>query len=383
MGGVAVGQAIGRSKGTVVGGGAGDIVLSTAEVFADANVLTQEILLSEQHLPATPDENQSRIGGGNDNHAFIQGAETGTLTARTKRPRKNRGRLVQPPATANGTGVMSNATLTQLGRYRILAELERGGMGIVYKAEDPLLNRIVAIKTIIMTGDTVERAQYEARFHHEARVAGGLNHPNIVTVHDIGRDGQVTYMAMEFVEGVALRELMQAGPVALPFALDIVAQVADGLAFAHERGVVHRDIKPGNIMIVRNRHVKIMDFGIARMRESDVEMQGGAILGSPNYMSPEQVAGQRTDPRSDIFSLGVVLYEMLVGESPFPATQLSELLQQIATLAQRPPSAVQTSLPTMMDLVVGRALEKRIGIRYQSAAELARDLRACAAELGP
>ena len=276
---------------------------------------------------------------------------------------------------------MADAALTQLGRYRLVAELGRGAMGVVYKAEDPLLSRTLAIKTIIMSADAEERAEYEARFYQEAKAAGGLNHPNLITIHDIGREGEIAYMAMELLEGVELRDMMQRGRLPLPVALDIAAQVADGLAYAHERGVVHRDIKPGNIMIVRDRRAKIMDFGIARMRLSDIKTQAGAILGSPKYMSPEQVTGQRADHRSDLFSLGVVLYELAAGEPPFSAPHVTQLMHQVATATPRPPSSINPLVPAMLDLIVAKALEKESVARYQSAAELAADLRSCLAEL--
>src|SRR5262249_38436703 len=263
---------------------------------------------------------------------------------------------------------MSDAPLTQLGRYRIVAELGRGNMGVVYKAEDPLLNRTVAIKTIAMMMEPEARAEYEARFYQEARAAGGLNHPNLITIHDIGREGDVAYMAMELLEGVELRELIGQGQPSLRFALEVAAQVADGLAYAHERGVVHRDIKPANVMIVRERHAKIMDFGIARMRVSDYQTQTGALLGSPRYMSPEQVTGQAADARSDIFSLGIVFYELLTGAPPFSAANVTQLMQQIASATPRPPSAVNPALPTMVDLIAAKALEKQADARYHSAA---------------
>ncbi len=276
---------------------------------------------------------------------------------------------------------MGSPTLTQLGRYRILAELGRGAMGVVYAAEDPLLNRRVAIKTIIMTGDSTERADYEARFYQEAKAAGGLNHPNVVTVHDIGREGAVAYMAMELIDGIELREMMKQSRIALPLALDIIAQVADGLAFAHERGVIHRDVKPGNVMIVRGRHVKIMDFGIARMRESDIQTRAGTLLGSPKYLSPEQVSGERTDHRSDIFSLGVMLYELVTSAPPFSGSSVTRLMHNIATVTPRMPSALNVSLPAMLDLIVGKALEKPLdtlpecgGIRSRSARVRRRDI---------
>ncbi len=277
---------------------------------------------------------------------------------------------------------MSEVELRQLGRYRLLAELGRGAMGVVYRGEDPLLNRTVAIKTIIMSDDPAGRAEYEARFFQEAKAAGGLNHPNLITIHDVGREGDVAYMAMELLEGTELRVLIAGGRLPLPFALDVVAQVADGLAHAHEHGVVHRDIKPGNIMIVSERRAKIMDFGIARVRASDVKTQTGAILGSPRYMSPEQVTGQPVDRRCDIFSLGVVLHELAAGEPPFSAPTVTQLMHQIASAAPRPPSAANPAVPAMLDLIVARTLEKQPDARYQSAGELAADLRACLAELG-
>jgi serine/threonine-protein kinase len=276
---------------------------------------------------------------------------------------------------------MADKPLTQLGRYRILGEVGHGAMGIVYKAEDPLLGRIVAIKTITLVTDEAERVEYEARFFQEARAAGGLNHPNLITIHDIGREGDIAYMAMELLEGIELRDVMTRGEIPLRLALDIGAQAAEGLAYAHERGVVHRDIKPGNIMLVRGRHAKIMDFGIARMRISDVKTQTGAILGSPKYMSPEQVAGRRVDHRADIFSLGVVLYELAAGEPPFSAPNMAQLMQQISIATPPPPSTVNPALPAMLDLILARALEKEPDARYQNAAEFAADLRTCLSEL--
>ncbi|HSE00226.1 MAG TPA: serine/threonine-protein kinase [Burkholderiales bacterium] len=276
---------------------------------------------------------------------------------------------------------MSKAPLKRLGRYRLLAELGRGAMGIVYRAQDPSLNRTVAVKSIILMDDPTTRSDYEARFLQEAKAAGGLNHPNLVTIHDVGREGDVAYMAMELLEGTELRALMARGRVPLPFALDVLAQAADGLAHAHEHGVVHRDIKPGNIMVVHDRIAKIMDFGIARVRASDVKTQTGAILGSPRYMSPEQVTGQPADLRSDIFSLGVVLYELVTGEPPFTAPTVTQLMHQVATATPRPPSATNPAVPAMLDLIVARALQKLPAERYQSAAEFASDLRSCLAEL--
>ncbi len=277
---------------------------------------------------------------------------------------------------------MAGADLAQLGRYKILAELGRGAMGVVYRAQDPLLDRIVAIKTIILSANAEERAEYEARFYQEAKAAGGLSHPHLITIFDIGREGDTAYMAMELLEGTDLRELMKQDRVPLPLALELAAQVAEGLAYAHEYGVVHRDIKPANVMVIRGRHAKIMDFGIARIRVSDIQTQTGAMLGSPKYMSPEQVTGLRADHRSDIFSLGILLYELASGAPPFAAPTVTGLMNKIATATPPPPSAADASLPPMLDLITAKALQKEPDARYQSAAELAADLRECLAQVG-
>lgn len=276
---------------------------------------------------------------------------------------------------------MSEPTLTQLGRYRILAEIGRGAMGVVYRAEDPALDRTVAIKTILLTGDTAERQSYEARFLQEARAAGRLSHPAIITVYDVGREGELAYMAMELLRGIDLRERLQYGSLSLREAVGLAAEIADGLAFAHEQGVIHRDIKPANVMIVRGGHAKIMDFGLARLPLSDVKTQTGVLLGTPKYMSPEQVAGRPVDHRSDLFALGAVLYEMLVGRPPFSGADTAQLIHRIATAAHAAPSRIVSSVPHLLDLIVARALEKDPATRYQSAREMAADLQACLAQL--
>jgi serine/threonine-protein kinase len=268
-----------------------------------------------------------------------------------------------------------------LGRYRILGELGRGAMGVVYRAEDPMLSRTVAIKTINMVADAEERAEYEKRFYQEAKAAGGLSHPNVVTIYDIGHAGDVVYMAMEYVEGTELRSLLARGRLDAATAVDIVAQVAEGLAYAHARGVIHRDVKPANIMVPRDGPAKIMDFGIARMRASDVKTQTGMLLGSPKYMAPEQLLGGAIDQRCDIFGLGVVLYEALTGAPPFSGADITQIMYQIVHAAPPPPSAVSSRVPPMLDLVVARALAKEPAARYQDARELAADLRACRVQI--
>jgi serine/threonine-protein kinase len=271
----------------------------------------------------------------------------------------------------------------KMGPYEIVAELGKGAMGTVYKAVDPLLNRTVALKTISVSPNDPEMAEYKARLFQEAKAVGGLNHPNIVTVYDVGDSGDLPYLAMEFLEGKELATLTAKG-AALPveYALEVTLQVAEGLAYAHEHGVLHRDIKPANIMIVQDRLVKIADFGIARMRSTQ-RTDGPAALGSPRYMSPEQVLGKRADHRSDIFSLGVVLYEMLTGTSPFAGADLNAILFQIVNLLPAAPSTINAATPTMLDLIVMKALAKTPEERYASARELADDLKQCRTKLDP
>jgi len=278
--------------------------------------------------------------------------------------------------------VAANLDLSHLGRYRVLEELGRGAMGVVHKAEDPSLGRVVAIKAVLLSGEAAESLDYQARFYQEAKAAGGLNHPGIITIYDTGREGNWAYIAMELLEGVELRALMANDRLPLPLALDIAAQVASALQFAHESGVVHRDIKPGNIMVLRGNQAKIMDFGIARMRVSEVQTQVGLVLGSPKYMSPEQVSGRRVDHRSDIFSLGVVLFEMVAGMAPFSGKDMGELMFTVVNTQPPRPSQLNPAVPDFLDLIVAKALHKDVDARYQSAGELAADLAACLATLG-
>jgi serine/threonine protein kinase len=269
----------------------------------------------------------------------------------------------------------------KIGRYKIMGELGRGAMGVVYKAEDPNLDRIVALKTINLDKDADGRADYQKRFLLEAKAAGKLTHPHLVTVYDFGEVDGMAYLAMELVEGTDLRKRVQQGPVPPAEAVEIASQVAEGLAFAHQRGIVHRDIKPANIMLPERGPAKIMDFGLARMRLADHKTSTGIVLGTPRYMSPEQISGQPVDHRSDIFSLGIVLWEMLTGRRLFSGSEMAQVSHSITYDEHEPPTRVNSELPAMLDFVVARALKKDPAVRYQDADEMAADLHTCLAEL--
>src|SRR5215831_11152172 len=266
--------------------------------------------------------------------------------------------------------------ISTLGRYKIVSEIGQGAMGVVYKAVDPVIDRTVAIKTINLNLSKSELEEYEARFQQEIKAAGRLNHPNIVTIYDVGKTEQVAYMAMEFLEGQELKDMIASGN--LPPAdqvVDIISQVADGLHFAHQQDIVHRDVKPSNIMVLKNSLAKITDFGIARLPNSAVKTMTGLILGSPRHMSPEQVIGKAIDARSDIFSLGVVLYEALTGIAPFDGDNVNAIMYATVNTTPPPPSQHSRALPAMLDLIVAKAMAKLLEDRYQTIKEFADDLR--------
>jgi serine/threonine-protein kinase len=263
----------------------------------------------------------------------------------------------------------------RLGRYELLGELGRGAMGIVYRARDPIIDRVVALKTIDSGRSGEAAASFTERFFQEARSAGRLNHPNIVTIYDAGEAGGQAYIAMEFLEGNGLREMLdEHAPFAVARAVEIASQVARGLAYAHEHGVVHRDVKPANIIVLGNRRPKITDFGIARLGEADV--LAGSRAGSPKYMSPEQIRGDGAlDGRSDIFSLGAVLYEMLTGRQPFGGAEVVDIMRTVLQDTPQPPSAHNPRVPAELDALVLRMLAKRPDERHPSARWLYRELR--------
>ena len=274
---------------------------------------------------------------------------------------------------------MPEPTLQMLGRYKILRVIGRGAMGVVYEAVDPDIDRVVAIKTINLLLSAEEMVQYEARFKQEIKAAGRLNHPNIVTIYDVGKTDNMAYMAMEFINGCELKDLLRAGtPLPIDAALNIIAQAAEGLAFAHSRDIIHRDVKPANIMLLENEEgmvAKITDFGIARMPASAVKTMTGMVMGSPRYMSPEQVTGKNLSARSDIFSLGVVLYETLTGLAPFEADSISSIMYQTVHAAEDKPSNVNPNLDPDLDALVAKALAKSPDDRFDTMKAFARRLR--------
>jgi len=268
--------------------------------------------------------------------------------------------------------------LKTLGRYRIVGELGRGAMGAVFRALDPLIDREVAIKTLLPDLPAEVVAEVRERFIREARSAGRLSHPNIVTIFDVGEQDGIAYIAMELLKGHSLLEVLK-HPQRLAFATiaNVIAQVADALDMAQQHDIVHRDVKPANIMVDNAGRVKLTDFGVAYVPASTITGNGTA-LGSPRYMSPEQVTGAPIDPRSDIFSLGVVLYELLTKRTPFEHegdTTIFALMNRIASTPHPPVREVDPSVPAPFEQIVDRALAKKPAERYPRAGEMARDLR--------
>jgi len=268
----------------------------------------------------------------------------------------------------------------RVGRYEILSVLGKGSMGLVYKAQDPKINRLVAIKTIRFSDEFEEDLiqEIKERFFREAEIAGQLSHPSIVTIHDVGEDGDLTYMAMEFLEGEDLDKFITKGNL-LSFrrVLDVIAKIADALDYAHKANVIHRDIKPANVMLLKNGNIKVTDFGIAKAISSS-RTKTGVILGTPNYMSPEQIMGQKIDLRSDIFSVGVLFYQLITGELPFHGDNLSGLLYQITQIKHPSPRSYNPKIPGICEQILDKALAKDPNKRFRNAGEMARVINSLA-----
>jgi serine/threonine-protein kinase len=262
---------------------------------------------------------------------------------------------------------MSNAgTPTHIGKYRLDGLLGKGAMGVVYRAIDPLIERTVALKTVRRDlGDDEQAREIVERFRKEAQAAGRLMHSNIVAVHEYGESEDIAYIAMEFVDGTPLSALMGERPCPVPQALDWFSDLLAALDYSHQRGVVHRDIKPANLLVTRDGRIKVSDFGIARI-ESSTLTQTGAMLGTPSYMSPEQFRGEAIDGRSDLFSAGIVLYQLLTAQRPFSGSAAT-VMQQVLNHTPQQPSLLNATLPPGLDTVIMQALAKDPRQRHASA----------------
>ena len=264
-------------------------------------------------------------------------------------------------------------SIQTVGRYEITGELGRGAMGVVYKALDPTIGRTVALKTMRLDVHGLDAQEMVRRFQNEARAAGVLNHPNIVTIFDAGEQDGIFYIAMELIEGTTLHELLAEQRVlATDEVVRLTRQICRGLDYAHSNGIIHRDVKPANIMITANGTVKIMDFGIAK--SGGQVTNTGQVLGTPNYMAPEQVKGRPLDGRSDLFSLGVILYEMLTGEKPFVGQNVTTIIYKIVNETPITPRDLDVTVHPGLSAIVTKALAKAPDDRYQTGADLVRDL---------
>lgn len=277
--------------------------------------------------------------------------------------------------------------LKRIGRFTVIRELGRGAIGVVYLVQDPVIDRQIAIKTFNPKLSQFERKKHEEQLINEARAAGRLSHPHIITIYDANTESGLTYIAMEYLQG---RELSRLLARQHPFELNDIAtiawKIADALDYAHRNGVVHRDIKPANIFMVGENQPKIVDFGIARSpnRVADQHAQTNDapytlfhnnILGTPTYMSPEQACGEPADARSDIYALGAVMYEMLAGRKPFQSRDTEKLLQMIALKTPPAPHEVNPEVPEGLSAIVMKAMQKRPEKRYQHAHEMANDIK--------
>ena len=322
-------------------------------------------------------------------HMSAHDPEYKDIAARLRRARNlSESVMLGSGGYAGGTMVLDGEAMEKpmLGRYQVEKELGKGAMGVVYLGKDPKIGRVVAIKTMALSQEFAGEALADARerFFREAETAGRLQHQNIVTIFDAGEEHDLAYIAMEFLKGRDLVEYCKSGHLlALPAVVGIVARVAEALAYAHRQNVVHRDIKPANIMYeVESDTVKVTDFGIARITDSS-KTKTGMVLGTPSYMSPEQLAGKKVDGRSDLYSLGVMLFQMLAGALPFRGDSLSELMYKIANVEAVDIRSVRPDLPAELSDIVALAMCKKPELRYQTGDQFAADLRALLARIPP
>jgi tRNA A-37 threonylcarbamoyl transferase component Bud32 len=274
---------------------------------------------------------------------------------------------------------MDDQRRERFGRYEILGELGRGAMGVVYKARDPKINRVVAVKTVSLAGQPPEdELEYRERFFREAEAAGRLSHPGIVTVFDVGEEPETRspYIVMEFVSGPTLEKLLSGDNRTLPLetALQVTLELAEALDCAHGQGVVHRDLKPANILIAEDGRAKIADFGVAKLNLANLT-QAGRVVGTPAYMSPEQLNGEEVDGRSDLFSLGVILYSVLTGYRPFQGNSAVTVSYKVVNREPVPACVLDTELPPGLDYIIARAMAKDPTQRYQRGMEMVLDIQ--------
>jgi serine/threonine-protein kinase len=274
---------------------------------------------------------------------------------------------------------MDDRRSERFGRYEILTELGRGAMGVVYKARDPKINRVVAVKTVSLAGQPPEEErEFRERFFREAEAAGRLSHPGIVTIFDVGEEPETRapYIVMEFVGGQSLDKLLSRDDHKLPVetALQLTLELAEALDCAHGQGVVHRDLKPANILLTEDGHAKIADFGVAKLNLAN-DTVGGRALGTPAYMSPEQLNGETVDGRSDLFSLGVVLYTVLTGYKPFQGNSALTVSFKVVNRDPMPATLLDTELPQGLDYIISRAMAKDPAERYQRGMEMVLDIQ--------
>lgn len=268
--------------------------------------------------------------------------------------------------------------LTKLGKYEIRRELGKGGMGVVYEGFDPVIERIVAIKTILKSSVAKSETQEVfSRFRREARAAGRLTHPKVVSIYEYGEDENMAFIAMEFIQGKELKEYFDCGErYSVQESVSIMLQLLDAIEYSHSRGVIHRDIKPANILITENGQVKVADFGIAKIESSHLT-QVGSVLGTPTYMSPEQFKGLAVDRRTDVYSAGVILYQLLTGERPFTGSVIT-IMHKVLNQEAAPPSSLNREISKALDAVVMKAMAKRMEDRFQTAGEFMEALKLAA-----
>ena len=262
------------------------------------------------------------------------------------------------------------------GRYEILQELGKGAMGVVYQAKDPQINRTIALK--VLRQDRVISEDFVQRFLKEAMAIGRLSHPNIVTIYDVGQDHDTIYLAMEYLEGRPFNDIIREKNLSFTEIAELAIQLAECLDYAHKKGIVHRDIKPSNIMLTPEGKVKLTDFGIARIEDPSMHQQtrAGEILGTPVYMSPEQVMGQPLDGRSDLYSLGVILYELAAGKRPYSGENLAAIFRAITLDNPEDPGTINPSIPPALTSLINKGLNKDAAQRFQTGEEMAAAYRA-------